>query len=810
MNMKDLRQRLKNYSINEVFLKSWPLWVIVLTVCIFFWKVFFKGLVPLPADFLVGTYYPWLDYKWGFPAGVPVKNPITTDVVSFSYPMRILGIDLMREGMWPLWNRYILAGIPLLANFQSAPFTFTNIFYVFFNNINGWTLQVVSQHFFAMLFMYLLLRNWKFTKLSSLAGGLVFAFAGFNMIWSQWNSHTLTAAFIPLMVLLLDKILKEGKIYWYVLLSFAVCFQIFTGYPQAVLYSIAVYSLYWLINIKNKTFIKKTILLSMFGTIGVSLAMVQILPAYELLQFSQRAIEPLEFDWAFHPWIKSVTLMVPDFFGNHATKNYWGPGDYTMNTGYVGVTAILLALIAVFNSIRKNKVVQYSTLLSILSVLLAFPTPISIYIWESGLFGLQAASAHRAFIILVFSVSLLVGAGVDLILKSSKVNIKYPILFTSSVLVLYSFSSALAYLGDSTNTFLLDYINTVNVTVSLRNLILPWLFLLLSTLLLFSYNRLPQKAMHTLFYFLLLTELFRFGWKYTPFSERSLVYPNTPVISYLQEQNQPFRVTGADVIPINIRMQYRLESLEGYDAIYPVNIAKFIAVANSENIDASPQGRYGTVSNKNSRFLDLTNTKYMINLESEKSDFIVPDDARYQEVFRDKSVAIYENINSLPRVFFTANWEYVSEDKMILSDLLDEEIKFQDKIYVSSNAEQIVESGSQEYIQDVEIVKYNELERAFSVNNKDDGYLFISNSYYPGWIAYANGVEVPIERANYAFKAVRLEPGENEVIIKYEPDSFYLGLKISFVAFIILVSIAGMSFVYNKTLSYTNHSQDEK
>ena len=59
--MIDLVPKLK-----QLFRANWPLFVIILAVSAFFWKVIFRGMVPLPADFVVGVYYPWLDYKWGY------------------------------------------------------------------------------------------------------------------------------------------------------------------------------------------------------------------------------------------------------------------------------------------------------------------------------------------------------------------------------------------------------------------------------------------------------------------------------------------------------------------------------------------------------------------------------------------------------------------------------------------------------------------------------------------------------------------------------------------------------------------------
>jgi hypothetical protein len=213
----------------------------------FFWKFFIFGQIPLPGDFITGVYYPWLDYKWGYDVGVPVKNPITTDVVSLIYPEQMLGIDLLKKGSWPLWNPYILAGTPLLANLQAAPFSPTIFVYFLTDKITAWSIQIILQHILAALFMYILLRHIKISKLGSILGSIAYSFSGFNLIFSQWNGHTLSAAFIPIIIYFVDKLLTKTKLIYIAGLSLALTFQLFSGYPQVSFYTAVAILIYWLV-----------------------------------------------------------------------------------------------------------------------------------------------------------------------------------------------------------------------------------------------------------------------------------------------------------------------------------------------------------------------------------------------------------------------------------------------------------------------------------------------------------------------------------------------------------------------------------
>lgn len=67
---------------------------------------------------------------------------------------------------------------------------------------------------------------------------------------------------------------------------------------------------------------------------------------------------------------------------------------------------------------------------------------------------------------------------------------------------------------------------------------------------------------------------------------------------------------------------------------------------------------------------------------------------------------------------------------------------------------------------------------SFQVGTDEGGFFFFSNSWHPGWVAFVNGVRVPVLRANYAFMAVSLPetPGENRVDFVFRPIPYFMGL----------------------------------
>jgi hypothetical protein len=793
--MKDLKKKSRIF-----FEKSWPFIFIVFLVAIFFWKVFLLKQIPIPADFVIGTYYPWLDYKWGYEVGVPVKNAITSDVVSVIYPIRSLAIDILKQGEFPLWNPNMFAGYPLFANLQIAILSPTMFFYLLLPKIWGWTAQVIAQPILAAFFSYLFLRHLKLEKFPSLIGGIIYAFSGFSLIWLEWNAHALVAAWIPLILYLGDKYIIEKRVYWGALLSLVVCLQFFSGYPQLVAYTfVAVVMLAWFRR-KNVT-LKHFLALLLFFLAGLALTSIQLIPALELLFQSQRTTEVLSKDLTYLPWQSLISFFAPDFFGNHATGNYWGPGNYTLNAGYTGIVTFVLATIGLFRYWRRIEI-KYLAFLLLIGLIISLPNPISTLVSGFGVFGSAAASNTRILVLVNLSLAFLAAFGLQGLLvdrRASKLrSILLPGVVLLGVLVISLFCQRV-FPGLIKTDIRLD--------VGLRNLVLPIALLSLTALMLIfhrRYYRFSKAKVFVVFFLgaISVLELFRFGWKYTPFSETEYIFPETPVLSFLMEQERPNRILPGNVISANMWIPYELESPAGYDAVYPARWAKYIAVANSGNIDAKPQGRYAILDSYTNRLLDLANGKYLVLLEEDDTTSIYEEltvTGNLEKIFEDRSVNIFLKRQALPRAFFASQWEFLIEDE-ILERLLDKDFPISEKIILEENfaeLDQIIDGKG-----DVKYVYHGSQRDELEVDTSVAGLLFVADMWYPGWKVFVNGEEKDILRANYTFRAVPLEEGKHKVEFIYDPKSFRIGKWLSLLS---ATSLLGV-IVYEQTKRSKNNS----
>src|SRR5260221_261501 len=204
--------------------KVLPFFFLSIVCILFFLPFFFKQLLPIPSDTIIGLYNPFRDlYATQFPRGVTYKNFLVTDPVRQQYPWRTVSIELEKKLQIPLWNPYNFSGTPLLANFQSAVFYPFNIFLYILPFHIGWSLLIFLQPFLAGIFLYLYLRKIKISKLASIFGAITFAFCGFSVAWMEWGTIAQTALWLPLILFIKEHLLKKMSARWVIFLVFAEC-----------------------------------------------------------------------------------------------------------------------------------------------------------------------------------------------------------------------------------------------------------------------------------------------------------------------------------------------------------------------------------------------------------------------------------------------------------------------------------------------------------------------------------------------------------------------------------------------------------
>ena len=67
--------------------------------------------------------------------------------------------------------------------------------------------------------------------------------------------------------------------------------------------------------------------------------------------------------------------------------------------------------------------------------------------------------------------------------------------------------------------------------------------------------------------------------------------------------------------------------------------------------------------------------------------------------------------------------------------------------------------------------------------------LVFSETFIPGWEATLDGEPIEIWRANAYYQAVWVPAGTHEIVFRYQPVAFRLGLTIALIALPVLVAV---------------------
>lgn len=770
----------------EVILAS--IFFIFITL-IFFYKIFF-GLIPLPTDLIVGIYHPWLDYKWGYDTGVPYHNSVLSDAVSIFYPLKTLAAEFLRKGQLPLWNPYMFGGYPLYASVQLGLVFPTMILYLLFSSPIAWTLQIMSQPFLASFFMYLLLRHLNLDKLSSVFGGIAYGFGGFTMVWMQWNTQAVTSMFLPILILLEDKYLISKQSKWGVLLSIFLTLQVLAGYLPIIPFTFIGMTVWYLF--RSRSYIADLKIL-FFIILGFSLSAVFLLPVAELIQISQRKIETL--GGLGTPFVSPenyINLIAPDFFGNTATRNFWGKGDYLDSTVYTGVTTLIFSFAALKNFFNKIQV-KFALCLFILSIIISVSNPLSVFLYKLGIWGGSSIAMNRINFLINFSLSILGAYGISIIKNHhSRLSLKPSIWILSAVAgavtgLLFSKQLLLnSFTSDEANLWL-SYIN-----ISLKNLILPTLIIVAVFLLVILIKKFPlfKPIAKLILILILFFELFRFGLKFNTFSKTDFLYPETNISKFLEKYPNERIVAEKDIFPANMWVPFKLSSITGYDGVYPLNIAQLLATADSGQTDTPPKARWGILTNFNSKIIDETNTRFLVTVKRDSkgqisqngqvsNQFMLP---KYKEAYTDKGVTILENIQSFPRVYLTKN-VIKTNDKETLRLMVDENFP----IKTTSISDFAWNNPSDKALKDT--LSYQQVTNShiqIRAESNIDAYLVVLDSFYPGWKAFIDGQETIIHKTNYNFRGIILPKGIHTIDFIYSPKSLKYGVIVSGISLLII------------------------
>ncbi|MHB0856335.1 MAG: hypothetical protein ACYC5M_02050 [Anaerolineae bacterium] len=128
---------------------------------------------------------------------------------------------------------------------------------------------------------------------------------------------------------------------------------------------------------------------------------------------------------------------------------------------------------------------------------------------------------------------------------------------------------------------------------------------------------------------------------------------------------------------------------------------------------------------------------------------------RHRIVYRSEDVLVYRNEDALPRAYTVPAADVsVGEDGLWLPEGL-----------------------LSDRVGPVQVLSYEAMQVRLRAAPETESYLILADLYYPGWQAQVDGQPAPILAADGVFRAVRLTPGEHEIVWTFRPTFALSGLS---------------------------------
>ncbi|MXX84087.1 MAG: oligosaccharide flippase family protein [Chloroflexi bacterium] len=814
----------------------------------------------LPTENLF-QYPPYAAYREVAKAPAP-HNHLLSDMALQNLPWKSFIRAQVAQGEIPLWNPHLFSGIPFFAAGQhSALYPLSIVYYLLpLSAAYGWF--IVLNLWLAGAFMAGYLRALGSKRAGAALAGISWQLCGFLIANAVFPMIVAAAVWLPLILWMIENILRGRNLWifrgtallWVAIGAVAVGCNILAGHVEMSIYTLLVagyYAAFRLLwtgaqawrrtgTLPLRWLASKSLWLLLLIALGVGLAALQLIPLYEFVQSNWRAersslVTVLGYA---HPPRDLLLFFLPNIFGSPAQHSYldvfsgqtvtalvnaaggqidyifWGIKNYVEGALYVGLLPLCLAGWALLTNLRRRlpeaQFLIAFALLAVVALSFMFGAPSYGLLYQ--LPGMnQLNSPFRWVYALSFALAVMAGLGMNMLAerrcKASWLG-RMLLVAGGGLAVCAAFS----WLRFESFAALFDrFVETVALADgafadgrALFSFLLPQGLLLVALLALSGFALLWASRAHGhrwqwLALALVGGDLLLASAGFNPASDPALLDFTPPSIEFLQGQRGHFRITslederpGGPILTANIAMRYGLDDVRGYDSIIPAGyVATMRSLQPAHNLAHNRISPLYTAPHKNhagyekalgSDLLNLLNVRYVLTAP----DLIIPLPG-WSAVYR-QEIAIWENGSVMPRAFTVAKADW---DSRWLAEhgggfRFDELGILQGGLHVPR-------------YQPATISRDTGREKFVDISISADSWLVISESYMPGWRAFARpfgageadefGLEVRLALAN--LQGVELPAGDWTVRLVYSPASVQLGMFASSISVALMIFLLG-------------------
>lgn len=719
-------------------------------------------------DILLGHAYLWEDFLY------------------HDYPSRNFAAVSMASGEIPLWNPYSFNGMPFLADIQKTVFYLPCTILTLF--VNGgrlsfyWLeLMIILHYVLAGVGMFYLARSFELRRVPALFAGAAYMLSGF-MITHAIHQYIITlVAWYPLILLLFRKALA-GHWKWVFLCALILGHSTLAGFPQLTLYLYFFLFAYFVFELsttyggKNLFSHPSLVASSKVATIiilSVAVASIQLLPTLEFADLTFRAqITYQKATEGQFSWEQLITFLYPKFFGTAGPEgyNYHGPGTYWYyweTCMYIGVLPlILLAMSSML--VRKNKYIAFFFAFGIFSVLFALGDNFIVHRFFFDFVPRFSTFRNpaRMGVFLTFSAALLAGFTLQHMLYAQKATQESK-RFRTTILAVMAIST-LSYLllvsGMLTGMFefLRDTTLAAPIFANALGSLLTCLasgFLLLGILkggLLFRWAGFAATGVF-------LIDMMVFGGEQNNSKVNPTDYFNraSEVVNFIKQDSK------GELVRVNMRNQQGM--------LMDRNQGLMDRIMLMEGYTPLVLQRYLPPSRNWSQTCDMMNAKYRVATDTLRQALTL------------KRASTY-----LPRAYMVYDARIMTDSTSIFQFMQSNDFDPARTVVIDTNPGFAPKDTSYSPGWQAQFTDYRLNSMALNVSTPKDGFLVFSEIYYPGWMAYIDGVPQTIYRADWNQRVIPIRSGSHHVELRFESPPFRNGTWITIAA--LAFCIGGIAF----------------
>ena len=739
---------------------------------------------------------------------------VERDLTTFFYPFRFIWVETVRQGQFPFWNPYIKCGVPLFATVQPGVLYPLSFLYLILPLDLAFNWVIILHFFLAALFTYVLMRELGASVQGALAGALAFLFSGYLISVHNVLNTLISASWYPLVIFCCCRMVRTGLKRWAVAGGASLCCLFLGGGMEIVLFALASVLLLCLYprflplkDLANSPgFGGRLVLLSLTFLIFLGLSMIQLLPFLELYKHSDRyfgvSLEEAT-RWSLAPR-DLIYFLLPELYGPRTSPElYWKLQNY-LKTIYVGPVVFSLAG---YYCVRQGK--RGLALLVAMSLALIFAlggyTPL--YGFFHRYFPLFTTLRYpvKFLFLFIFYLCLVAGLGLDVFRHRFLQNNRPPVWVQGVLITVVVVMAAVFWFArfnpEQMKALMRQWgansLEPDHLLLVLHNFNRVLVFA--SLVLLVIFFGLRKRLVHLggpLFLILLTLDLFLGNRGFAVKLEPTSFHGETKIIRTLRGDPDLFRFyvlpdVGQLEIPVESYVDFHRKRKEflGYDLMMEHHLFDI----DGYNVPLQP--RYEAIINlirgrplnpKVQSLLNLLNVKYVLTAEP----LDLPGYVYVQDGLAHSK--LYENRDVLPRAFLVRNYQVLENEEEFARAYIDLTFDPENTILLEKEPTRFLELTKKPIMPElksaVRVITYENNRMVLEVSTPEAALLFTSEAYYPGWKAYVDDREEEILRANYVFRAIPVGPGSHRIEVVYQPWSFKVGLAMSLLTLVILIT----------------------